>query len=278
MLIKSKHEGYFGDGTRLYLGGGGNSTPPPDPRLVEAQVRSLGIQDDAISRIVALSEEMQPMQREALQLGMDAQRTAMAESAADREYSLERRGQLTGMQDRIISDANEFNAPGRSAELESQAISDVGMQADIGRRAMVQEQQRMGVNPNSGAALALTNQSSVMESALKASAAGKAREAARMEGYALTDRATNALAGYPTMGMSTTGATAGYGANGVTVANAGVNGLNSGNQAALSGAGQMGQNATGAYGTQASAYNAGSGDDGTMQMVGALGGAAIVAF
>ena len=73
---------------RLY-GGKGQSAPAPDPRLIEAQIRSMGIQDDMIGRIVASAEAMQPLQEEQMRFGLDANRTAFEQSQADRNYALE---------------------------------------------------------------------------------------------------------------------------------------------------------------------------------------------
>lgn len=69
------------DGRMTLEGGKGSSAPPPDPRLVEAQIKSMGIQDDAIQRIVANAERLQPMQEEQMQLGLDATKRAQTESA-----------------------------------------------------------------------------------------------------------------------------------------------------------------------------------------------------
>ncbi len=56
------------------------------------------------------------------------------------------------------------------------------------------------------------------------------------------------------MGMSASGAGAGYGASGISIANTGLAGLNSGAGSAAQVAGQMGVNAAGMYGAQANLY------------------------
>ena len=101
------------------------------------------------------------------------------------------------------------------------------------------------MNPNSGMALALGNQNSTQQAMAQAGASNKVRQAARAEGYALTDRASNALSGYPAMGMAATGAGAGFGASGLGIANNGLAGMNGGQSAMGSMAGNMGQNASG---------------------------------
>ncbi|OYY25766.1 MAG: hypothetical protein B7X79_13900 [Acidovorax sp. 17-64-282] len=99
--------------------------------------------------------------------------------------------------------------------------------------------------------MAMGNQTAIAKAAALAAAGTGARTQARQEGYALTDRATNALAGYPAMGMQATGAGAGYGASGTAIANQGLAGMNSGYGAAGTMAGQLGSNATGMFGAQA---------------------------
>jgi hypothetical protein len=139
---------------------------------------------------------------------------------------------------------------------------------------------RMGVNPNSGRALAVGNQTAIAKAAALAGASTGARTGARLEGRALTDRASNALAGYPAMGMQATGAGAGIGSSGISMANTGLAGLNSGAMAASGEAGRMGANAASMYGAQSS-YKTGqdnaAGDGGAGMIVG-LAGAAATAF
>lgn len=237
-------------------GGKGSDAPPPDPRLVEAQLKSMGIQDSAIQEIMANARELMPIQKEQMQFGLDTSRTAWDQSQADRGYSLERRGELTALQDRMIGDANSFNTEAKGEQYAAQATADVGMQAEMARQAQTRGLQRMGVNPGSGKMLAMQSQMGLSEAAAKAGAVNKVREAARLEGYGLTDRASNALSGYPAMGMATTGSGAGFGANGLNIANQGLAGMNSGWGAAANTAGAMGSNATGMYGAQANYKNA----------------------
>lgn len=264
-MIISKHNGYSRDGRRLmHLDFGGDSAPPPDPRLVDAQIKSMGFQDQAVQAMIRNAETLLPRQLQQMEFGLQTSRTAWDQSQQDRTYSLERRGELTGLQDRMINDANSFNAEAKGEQYAAQATADVGMQAEMARQAQTRGLQRMGVNPGSGKMLAMQSQLGLSEAAAKAGAANKVREAARLEGYGLTDRATNVLSGYPAMGMSTTGAGAGFGASGIQIANQGAAGANAGWGAAATGAGQMGQNATGMYGAQAQAYGNAQNNQGEM--------------
>jgi hypothetical protein len=267
-----------GGGMRLH-GGKGSSAQAPDPQLVQAQVKSMGIQDDVIQRMMAQSDEMQPIQKEQLQFGLDSAKTAFQQSQDDRAYALERRGQLTGLQDKMISDAKSFDSGARGNELANQAQADVGQQFNNSRQQTARSMARTGVNPNSGKALAINSEMGVSEAAAKAGVSSSARESARSEGYALTDRASNALAGYPSMGMSATGSGAGYGASGVGLANASLAGQNSGYGSAAQVAGQMGTNATSMYGAQSNyATQSQQASNSLWGSLGTIGGVALSAY
>jgi len=235
---------------------GGSSAPPPDPRLVEAQIRSMGVQDDVIQRIMANADTLAPIQREQMEFGLDAARAGFAQSQADREWMLTRRAMLSGVQDRLVQDARDFDRAQRTDELAAEAGADVNAAAANARDQSQRAMTRMGVMPGSGRAAAQDARMVLGQTAMLAGAKNNARRAARAEGYALTDRATNALAGYPAMGMQATGAGAGLAASGVNIVNAAGAGMNAGYGAAAGVAGQMGSNATGMYGAQASYKNA----------------------
>jgi len=259
---------------RLHGGKGGNQAPAPDPRLVEAQIRSMGVQDSAIQAILANTQDMAPLQKEQMQVGIDSARLAQTQSQQDRDWMLTRRGSLSGLQDKLVTDASTFSTEDKANELAAKAMADVNQGFANAEGQQARSMARMGVNPSSGKSLAMGNQAAIAKAAALAAAGTGARDRARQEGYALTDRATNALAGYPTMSMQATGAGAQYGASGAALAAQGIAGLNSGFGAAGSLAGQMGQNATNMYGTQSRDYYADQGGDSFGSILGGLGGLA----
>lgn len=279
MLPEGAFEPRPGGSMRLHGSkGGGSSAPAPDPALIQAQIKSMGIQDSAIQRILDNSDMMAPLQKEQLQFGLDSSREAYKQSQDDRAWMVGRRGILSGMQDQLMTDAKQFNTEARQNELAAQAGADVEQAFESARGGQVRNLARMGITPDSGRALALENQTGIAKAAATAGARMKTRAQGRQEGYAMTDRAVNALAGYPAMGMSATGAGAGYGANGVNIANNGLAGMNSGAQTAAGMAGQMGTNASSMYGAQGNYKNgqdnANQGDS-FSSILGGLGGAAM---
>ena len=236
---------------RLHGGKGGRSAPPPDPALIAAQIRSMGIQDSAITKMLQNVDALLPIQQEQMRFGLETGRTAYTQSQDDRTWMLGRRGSLSGLQDTMVNDANEFNLDQRTDQMLGEAKADVNSAFSSARDQQSRGLSRMGVNPSAGKALAMGNQTAIAQAAAQAGAATKVRQAAKAEGYALTDRASNALAGYPAMGMQATSAGAGYGLSGLTAANTGLAGMNSGYGAAGTMAGQMGSNATGMFNAQA---------------------------
>lgn len=262
-------------GGRMTLEGGkGSSAPAPDPRLVEAQVKSMGIQDAAIQKILSQSDEMAPLQKEQTQFALDTQRQAWEQSQEDRDYALGRRDKLTGLQDTMVEDARTFDTEAKREELAGQAAADVSQAYESSKRTQSAEMARMGINPADGKYGAASNALAAGEALAMATGKNSARTAARAEGRALTDRAQTALAGYPAMGMQTTGQGAGFGTAAQMAANNGLAGLNSGYGQAGGMAGQMGSNATSMWGAQANHQANMQSNESVGGLLGGLGGAA----
>ena len=256
----------------------GGSAPAPDPRLTEAQIRSMDQQNSMLQRIVAQGDEMLPLQKEQIQFGLDSAKTAYEQSQADRDWMLTRRNELAGLQDRQVQDAKDYNEGDRASQLVNQADADVNESFGLARDQAMRGLQRRGVNLSSGKALMMAQGTGNAQALARATAANKVREAARAEGFALNDRATNTLAGYPSMSMGATGAGAGFGSMGLGLANQGLGGMTSAYGQAAGIAGNIGQNATGMFNAQAQYKNgqdqiAGQSAGSTMGGLGSLVGA-----
>jgi hypothetical protein len=233
---------------------GKSSAPAPDPRLTAAQIKSLNMQDALINQLMGMSSQMQPLQMQQMQQAITAQNLAMSQAQDDRAWALGRRGALTALQNKQIADAAGFDTEANRQNLAGMAMADVNQAFSNTRAQGNRDMSRMGVNPNDGRYAMFNHMNDAQQALAMSNAANKVRAAARQEGYQLTDRAANSLAGYPAMGMQATGAYSGYGLGGLNAANTGLAGMTSGLGTALSGAGQMGSNATGMYGTQLNAY------------------------
>jgi len=237
------------------MGSKSSSAPPPDPRLVEAQLKSMGIQDAAIQDILAQAKEMAPIQKDAMQFALDTNKQAVKDAQADRSWMLTRRGMLSGAQDRMQKDAADFDAKVRSDEIAQAAGADAQIAIGNARASSARDLARRGIMPGSGRSAGADAALTLGAATLAAGAQNNARTAARAEGYALNDRVANAVAGYPAMSSAVSGQGATLAAGGVNTANAGAAGLMAGNTTAAGIAGAMGSNATSMYGAQASYKN-----------------------
>lgn len=246
---------FAGTGMTLEGGkGGGGGTPPPDPKLIAAQIKSLGVQDEMMQQIMRTSAEMQPIQKEQMEFGLKAARTAYDQSQDDRAFMLSRRDKLSGLQDTIVDDAKNFNVEDKRAEMAATNQADVNASFANSEAQQRRSQNRMGVNPNSGKSAALGSMTAIAKAAALATAGNKATTDAQDMKYKLTDRASNALAGYPAMGMQATGAGATMGGMGLATANSGISGMNSGFGMAGGMAGQSAQGYGSAWSAQSNAY------------------------
>lgn len=234
------------------MGSKSSDVAAPDPRLAEAQIRSMGVQESAIRQIMDTSAELLPLQKQQMQFGIDAARTGYEQSQADRQYAIERRDKLTGLQDNVINEAQQFNTGDRAKELAGKAVAGVNQAFDSAGEVAQRNLTRVGVNPADGKFADMTKQLAIGRALGSAAAGTAAQGQARAEGLAMNDRAVNVLAGYPAMGLSTTGQGAQLGANGLSIVNAGANGMNSGASNASQMAASWGSNATGMFGQQAS--------------------------
>lgn len=254
---------------------GKKSAPAPDPRLVEAQIGSMRTQDDAIKSILETTQEMAPLQKQQLQFGLDSAKQAYADSQADRQWMLDRRSMLAGAQNDIANEAKTFDTEAKREELAGQALSDTNRAFEAVRGQQVRELNASGINPNSGRALAVGQQSRLQQALALAGGANQARTAARAEGRALKGRVADMLAGYPSMASAQTGAGASYGQSGVGLTNSSLAGQTAGYSQAGGIAGQMGANASNLYGIQQGAVTAANGQK--AEMIGSLaGGAAMI--
>lgn len=238
----------------LILYSDGSSTPPPDPDLVDAQVEATNTQTAAIQGMTEAASALTPYQIQEMEFGLMAAQTAYDDSRVDREYSLERRDELTSLQDQMISDASSYNTATKQDEMASKAIADVGLQTGIEQQSLMRNQSRMGVNPASGNTEALANQLGLSSASSKVAAANVARADARQEGYSLTDRAATALSGYPTFGINATSNSLSSGTSGIDTVNQTSAGIMSNYGAISNSAAQAGSTANSLYGAQLDAY------------------------
>jgi hypothetical protein len=136
-------------------------------------------------------------ERDAQSNALQAQANAIAGRVANSQVALmNQQRQISGeyhtrnktvfwpLEDGIVNDAKAYDTPERREAEAARSVADVGAQIDGERQAMVRNQQRTGVNPSSGNALAVGNQMSLAAASAKGSAATAARDKIETQGFA----------------------------------------------------------------------------------------------
>ena len=250
MLPLGAFEPRPGGGMRLH-GGKGSDVAAPDPRLVEAQIKSMGVQDSAIQSILQNSADLAPLQKQQLQFGLDSAKTAYDQSQEDRGYALEKRAQYDAAMKPLLDQASSFDETARRNELYGKAAGDVTQQFGSARDQIARNMARQGVNPGDGVNASVARKIASDEALAKVVMGSRAGEVAKAEGTQLKTNAVNMLAGFPAQAAGLSGSGANFAASGLGLANSGLAGLNSGATSASTMAGKWGSNATGMFDAQA---------------------------
>lgn len=139
--------------------------------------------------------EQKPAREAAAKIAMDVANQQLESSrqntAISNDYWNYQKNTFRPLEEGIVADAQAYDTTARRDAAASEAVADVGMQAELARQAQTRQQQRMGVNPASGKAVALQSQIGMAEAAAKAGAANSARDKVELQGYARKMDAAN---------------------------------------------------------------------------------------
>lgn len=139
--------------------------------------------------------EQKPAREAAAKIAMDVANQQLESSkqntAISNDYWNYQKDTFRPLEEGIVADAQTYDTTARRESAASEAVADVGMQAEAARQAHTRQQQRMGVNPSSGKALALQSQMGMAEALGKAGAANQARDKIELQGYARKMDAAN---------------------------------------------------------------------------------------
>lgn len=228
--------------------------------------------------------EQTPAREAAAKLATEVANQQMASSkqndAIAKDYWDYQKNTFRPLEQGIVADAEAYDTAARRESEAGTAVADVGMQAQLAREAQTRQQQRMGVNPNSGVAVSMQSALSLGEAAAKAGAAGAARKNVETIGVARKMDAASLGRGLPSA-QATSASVALQGGNNAVAnaaaplqqASAGAGLVGQGAQIAgnlNSSAGQMYGQASNAQ-SQANATNAG-----TLGTLGTIAGTALM--
>jgi hypothetical protein len=226
--------------------GGKSSPPPPDYSGMEA----LGREQLAFSR--KQYAEMLPLAQRVYGQQMAAQDQQMRQAQDYYDYQQQT---FRPVEQGLVRDAERFNTEGYREQLAGQAAAATGKAFGVMQDATGRAMASRGVNPNSGAGLALQSQNMLGLAAQRANAMTGARTQAEQLGFARRMDVTG-------LGRNLAGAsTAAYG--GATGAGtAGINTAMAPGSQRMTGMTQAGQTYGGILNSQTSAYNAGMAQQG----------------
>lgn len=253
-------EGRFGRGM-TFEGGGKNKAPPPDPRMGEAAVRMMELneaqfadyQDNERPWLRGLSDEVMGLGRESSrlardqfgfsrnvanrQLGQADQQMAMAKSQVDRanamgDYQLDNmrwhdqryRNVAVPFEDRLLQDVNRFDTQAYRDEQVNAAKADVG--ASFGRMGLQASRNagRMGITR----AIRATNDVGMEQAKAEAAAAYKTEQAARQVGLSSKMQMYGGMRGLAGLGATSAQLATGAAGAGTSAIGVGMGGLNAG--------------------------------------------------
>jgi hypothetical protein len=122
----------------------------------------------------------------------DAQLASMQQNdAISKDYYDYQKNTYRPLEKQIVAEAVNYDTADRRAEESAAAKADVTMAVDAAQAATARNQQRSGVNPNSGKALALGSQMALGKAAMLAGADSSARRNVETQGYARRMDAAN---------------------------------------------------------------------------------------
>jgi len=248
-----------------YLDLGGGSAPAPDPAIGLAAQQNAEVAREALTFNKQVYADNKPRQAasDALatrvvndQLAISQQNQTQAADQWNRFQTI-----FAPVENQTVADATNIDSAGELARASGEAATGVQTQFDNAARQRARSQVAMGINPNSGRAMAMDSEAQLGLAASKAGASNNARLVARDRGIALR-------AGVANFGRNMPNTAANAYGTAVASGNSAVNNQNSTMATANSNAGQMNQgfntsiNGTNSamqgmnaqYGNQVSAY------------------------
>ena len=261
---------------------GGKSAPAPDySAMARATERGIDVAERLGTRQMDFAqrqyEEMKPTLMRIAEQQMAAQQQQMGQAKDYYDYQTQT---FRPVEQGLVRDAQEFSTAGYREQLARDAAAAsakaFGLTQDMASRAAAAR----GVNPNSGAALAMQNQNMLGLSAQRANAMTGARTSAEQMGWARRMDAAGLGRGLAGASTAAYGGATGAGTAGANTAmaagnqftnanNAGVNTMMEGARLGVQGAGNI-------LNAQTSAYNTGINAQGEM-LGAALGAGAVYA-
>jgi hypothetical protein len=177
----------------LYSGGG--DAPDPDPRIGEAALKNAAIADKAFTFYSNEYERYRPQMEASRNLADQVTEQQLASSKLNGELAADYQNYMKEtfrpLEKQLIDQATSYNTVGRQESEAAKGVSDVKQAFDVTRAQTARNNERKGINPNSGNAAAIQGGLDVQESIASANAANQGRTRAEQTGRAMVADAAN---------------------------------------------------------------------------------------
>lgn len=166
----------------------GKSKAPDYRELAEVGREQVALSERALDYFITEAERTKPERDQAIQTSQQVSEAQLAQLERQNELSEDAYdynvGTFRPLEQRLVADAESYDTTERREQEAQQAGAQVQQQIDAQRAAEARAQASMGVNPNSGRAMALDRRSSIAGAAAKAGAMNTARDKVETTGFA----------------------------------------------------------------------------------------------
>ncbi len=281
MLIPDKFSGYAHGRRRYHLDLGADA---PDTSRQDAVAEKMAaMSEDQWNWVKQQYEAAAPDRAAAAdtarQVSGQQLRAMTLQNSLTEDYANYQKNTFRPLEEGIVSEAQNYDTAARREQAAGEAMADVQVQLDAAQGQQQRNLTRMGVAPNSGKMLSLSNQTALAGAAAKAGAANTARKNVELQGYARKMDAANLGRNLASNQATSAGVALNQGNSAVsnanvpnTVTNQGIGVMNSSLGAAQQGLGSAASIWTNSSNMQAQADASGA------QALGSLAGAGLMAY
>jgi hypothetical protein len=173
-------------------------------------------------RALAQEDEMIAQGKDQLKRSNEAQEFQMG---LTKKYDQRFWDKQAPMQDSLTKEANDYNEAANVDKMSGQAGADVETAFGAAQAQQQRGLNRSGVNPRSGQALAMGNQTAIAMASARANAENKTRDAAKLMGHSLKLDANAAMAGLSGFSSAANSAAQNWSGNGMAAGRMGMDGI-----------------------------------------------------
>jgi hypothetical protein len=173
----------------IFWSSSGGDAPSPDPQIGRAALENAQLGKDAFDFFKQEYLNQKPAQDKLNSLAAEVQQQLLDSGKINNQiaadYQKYQEEVFRPLEKSIVDNANNYDTAGRREQEAAQGLSDVTQAFDAQREKTNRNNERMGINPNSGNATAINAQLDAAEAVAGASAMNKGRKSAETMGNAM---------------------------------------------------------------------------------------------